>query len=247
NLGELLGKAMPAPVTVRGAIKRAPQRQIWIKTAGTSTTDGRIWPVLRQACLETYFNDKPVKPPFTREQIDIDAAYVFDPSEPIAPPRLAYLPGTTMLVRLRVHLARYHHDYHNWQHTTLKHVRRGSISIVDAGSTIKQNVAAVDVPTPTDPEQLHPESPVATARDSLGRLLVAAVRRNRTVVIGEVVKDARRPMEVAPTDAAVRRPLALGLAALKEDAVVVYPTRAHQLRLHTKHWPDGTWASHNIG
>jgi len=203
--------------------------------------------VLRQRCLGTHFNNQPVKPPFPREEIDIDTSYVFDPSEPIATPRLAYLPGTTLLVRLRVHLARYHHDYTHWRHTTLKHVRRGSLSIVEAGRSIKLGTTAVDVPTPTDPEQLHPESPVATARDSLDRLLVAALRRNRTVVIGEVVKDSRRPMEAIPDSGQARRPLALGLAALKEDAIVAYPTRAHRIRLHTKHWPDGTWAAHDIG
>ncbi|MFZ6759362.1 hypothetical protein ACO0K9_19320 [Undibacterium sp. Ji50W] len=222
------------PLTVDGKKSRSPQLQI------TDSPPKKIWPVMRQFRIALKIDASVANAP-DKEEIDLDSSYVLDPSEPVATPRLAYAPGTTLLLTLRTFLAAYNDGLSQWKQTSQKHVRRGMLSINDAGKTIKRDAAFLDAPVTSPGSELHPDSPVSAARDKQGRLFAAAVCRDRSVVVGEIVSGAHRPMEVVP-ESAVRRPLMLSIVALDDQALVVYPNRTHQIKIHVKVWPMGTWA-----
>jgi hypothetical protein len=197
-----------------------------------------MWPVLRQYRLdiEVTTSSRPVL-----MKIDLNSSFVLDPSEPIATPRLAYVPGSTLLVRIRTLLGRYHHDLAGWETTTQKHVRRASIRVIEAGENVRTDAAFLDQPISSDADELHPESPVACARDALDRMFAAVVRRDRGIVVGEIVPGEHRPMVLVPSSF-VRRPLSLALAAVGELIIVVHVDNAGSLRIRHQTWGDAAWS-----
>lgn len=211
---------------------RSPRRLI------TDSAPNKAWPVLRQFRLDIAI-DPAVSPP-APWSIDLDSSFVMDPSEPIATPRLAYVPGTTMLVRQRTFLARYSGKAADWKTATQTLVRRGSLGVLEGGMSVKNDAAFIDVPAATDAQSPHPDSPVATARDKQGRLFAAAVRRDRGLIVAEIVAGAHRTADTIPGPL-VRRPLNLSLVGLDDQVLAVFATRAHEIRVAFKVWPTGTW------
>lgn len=218
----------------------------WAPRLQLGPGDRKTWPAVRQFQLDLKV-PKDTGIPASDRSIDLDSCFGGDPSDPVASPRLAAFPGTTMVARLRMFMARYDKGLADWESATLKEVRRGSLRIFDA-ATGALDVATVDQPIVSPSSELHPDAPIATAADGQGRLYVAAFRRDRGVVVGEVVRGGQRPMELVPsTPFLCRRPMAMGLTAMDDTIIVVVSPRSGPLWVWSKPWPTGTWSFATAG
>lgn len=220
------------PLTVSVATDNTPRHQ------RLDVAPSLMWPVLRQFALDIEV-DQQFNPPVPLAP-DISGSFVCDPSDPYATPRLAYLAGTTMLVRNRMASATFSDGYAKYKSTKQTKPRRGLLTVLEGGTTVGSTKTTLDMPLNNDAEQIHPESPVLTTADGNARTYVGVVRRDRGILVGEIVAGQANLLELVPGSFA-RRPFAVAIAGVRTQIVVFAMTKANKLSFGLKVWPFGKW------